>query len=66
MYDERFARMWEYYLNSAEIMFRYGVQQVFQIQLSPTRDAVPLTRDYIIDKQREYLKTEEKRLKRAA
>jgi cyclopropane-fatty-acyl-phospholipid synthase len=66
MYDERFARMWEFYLNSAEIMFRFGAQQVFQIQLSPTRDAVPLQRDYIIDKQREYEKMEQTRLKRAA
>lgn len=66
MYDERFARMWEYYLNSAEIMFRHGAQQVFQIQLSPTRDAAPLSRDYIVDKQREYEKLEQTRLTRAA
>ena len=66
MYDERFARMWEYYLNSAEIMFRFGAQMVFQIQFSPTRDAVPLQRDYIVDKQREYEKAEQTRLRRAA
>ncbi|GIL01022.1 MAG: cyclopropane-fatty-acyl-phospholipid synthase [Alphaproteobacteria bacterium] len=66
MYDERFARMWEFYLNSAEMMFRGGTQQVFQLQLSRSRDATPLSRDYIIDKQREYLKAEEKKLTRRA
>lgn len=66
MYDERFARMWEFYLNSAEMMFRGGSQQVFQLQLSRSRDATPLQRDYIIDKQREYLKLEQKKLTRQA
>ncbi len=54
MYDEKFARMWEFYLISAEAMFRTGSQLVFHIQLSRNRDTVPLQRDYIIDKQREY------------
>ncbi len=58
MYDERFARMWEFYLISAEMMFRTGSQQVFHMQLSRKRDAVPLQRDYIIEKQREYMKRE--------
>ena len=58
MFDERFARMWEFYLISAEMMFRTGAQMVFQLQLSRQRDAVPLQRDYIIDKQREYEKLE--------
>ena len=54
MYDERFARMWEFYLISAEAMFRTGSQLVFHMQLSRQRDAVPLQRDYITDTQREY------------
>ncbi len=60
MFDERFARMWEFYLISAEMMFRTGAQMVFQLQLSRKRDAVPLQRDYIIDKQREYEALEKK------
>lgn len=62
MYDERFARMWEFYLISAEAMFRTGSQLVFHMQLSRNRDAVPLTRDYTVDVQREYEKLEAKRL----
>lgn len=54
MFDERFARMWEFYLAGAEMMFRNGAQMVFHMQFSPSRDAVPLQRDYIIEKQREY------------
>ena len=47
IYDERFCRMWEFYLVSAEISFRHLGQVVFQIQLAKRQDAVPLTRDYI-------------------
>lgn len=52
MYDERFARMWEFYLISAEMMFRTGSQEVFHMQLSKTRDASPLQRDYIFEAER--------------
>ncbi len=51
MYDERFARMWEFYLISAEMMFRTGSQLVFHMQLSRSRDAAPIVRDYITDRQ---------------
>lgn len=47
LYDERFCRMWEFYLAGCEIGFRYGGLMVFQIQLAKRQDAVPLTRDYI-------------------
>ena len=47
LYDERFCRMWQYYLVSAEQSFRYYRQTVFQIQLTRQQDAVPLTRDYL-------------------
>ena len=48
-YDERFCRMWEYYLAGAETAFRYTGQVNFQIQLAKRQDTVPLTRDYIAD-----------------
>jgi cyclopropane-fatty-acyl-phospholipid synthase len=44
---ERFCRMWELYLASSEMQFRYGKTMVFQIQLARTVDAVPITRDYM-------------------
>ncbi len=47
LYDERFVRMWRYYLKASEITFRAGWQAVFQFQLSRRIDAVPVTRDYL-------------------
>jgi cyclopropane-fatty-acyl-phospholipid synthase len=47
LYDERFCRMWEFYLAVSEIAFRNLNHMVFQIQFARRRDAVPLTRDYI-------------------
>jgi cyclopropane-fatty-acyl-phospholipid synthase len=58
MYDERFCRMWEFYLLSAEMMFLTGSQLVFQMQLARRRDAVPIVRDYITDVQRRYREKE--------
>ena len=58
MYDERFCRMWEFYLLSAEMMFLTGSQLVFQMQLARKRDAVPIVRDYITDIQRRYREKE--------
>ena len=58
MYDERFCRMWEFYLISAEMMFRTGAQEVFHMQLSKKRDASPIVRDYIVDDQRAMLEQE--------
>jgi cyclopropane-fatty-acyl-phospholipid synthase len=54
MYDERFCRMWEFYLISCEMMFRSGSQEVFHMQLSRLRDASPITRDYMVETQRRY------------
>lgn len=62
MYDERFCRMWEFYLISAEMMFRTGSQLVFHMQLSKIRDAAPIVRDYITDTQRLYMEREKERL----
>jgi len=47
LYDERFCRMWEFYLSAAESTFRYEDAVVFQIQLAKKVDTVPLTRSYI-------------------
>jgi cyclopropane-fatty-acyl-phospholipid synthase len=44
---DRFCRMWEFYLASAEAGFRYGGLMVFQVQLAKKLDAVPRTRSYI-------------------
>lgn len=52
IYDERFCRMWEFYLASCEATFRHGGLVVFQIQLSKRIDTVPLTRDYIAQRER--------------
>ena len=54
LYDERFYRMWEFYLASAEASFRYGGLVNFQIQLAKKIDTVPLTRDYISEWEREH------------
>ncbi|MBT5459399.1 MAG: class I SAM-dependent methyltransferase, partial [Rhodospirillaceae bacterium] len=58
LYDEKFARMWEFYLVSAEMMFRTGSQLVFHMQLARKRDAAPIVRDYITDIQRDYKQQE--------
>ena len=47
LYDDRFCRMWRYYLTASEMTFRHYGQCVFQIQLAHRQDAVPLTRDYL-------------------
>ena len=57
LYDERFCRMWEFYLISSELSFRRMGQMVFQVQLARRQDAVPLTRDYITDWERNQLDT---------
>jgi cyclopropane-fatty-acyl-phospholipid synthase len=47
MFDEKFFRMYEFYLTSCEAAFKFGDQVVYQIQLSKELDTVPSTRDYI-------------------
>src|SRR5437762_4394816 len=53
IYDERFCRMWEMYLVGSEIAFRRQDHMNFQMQLAKTVDAVPLTRDYMLDRSEE-------------
>ncbi len=52
IYDERFCRMWEFYLKACEMTFRHWNQMVFQIQIARQQDAVPLVRDYVTDCER--------------
>ena len=47
MFDERFFRMWEFYLASCEMVFKWGDQVVFQLQLTKDNRSTPTTRDYI-------------------
>ncbi len=61
LYDERFCRMWEFYLAGCELSFRHGGHMVFQMQMARRIDAVPLTRDYMYKKPA----TAERRLARA-
>ena len=51
LYDERFCRMWEFYLAGCEAGFRHGGLMVFQIQIAKRLDTVPLTRDYIAKRE---------------
>jgi len=48
LYDERFCRMWEFYLAGAEMAFRNQNQMVFQIQLAKRVGTLPLARDYML------------------
>ncbi|MFZ5609603.1 MAG: class I SAM-dependent methyltransferase [Pseudomonadota bacterium] len=47
LYDERFCRMWHFYLAASEAAFRHGGHVVFQIQIARRQHDVPLTRDYL-------------------
>ncbi len=47
LYDERFCRMWEFYLAAAESAFRYEDLVVFQFQIAKRNNVIPLTRTYI-------------------
>lgn len=49
LYDERFCRMWEFYLAASEITFRHWGHMVFQVQLAKKVETLPITRDYMHD-----------------
>jgi cyclopropane-fatty-acyl-phospholipid synthase len=53
LYDERFCRMWEFYLAASEIAFRLWGQMVFQAQLAKRVDTLPITRDYMLETERD-------------
>jgi cyclopropane-fatty-acyl-phospholipid synthase len=63
LYDERFCRMWDFYLTGCELAFRYGGQMVFQMQLARRQEAVPLTRDYMIEWERAHMGSGRTRLR---
>ena len=47
IYDERFCRMWEFYLAASECAFRFGGMNNFQIQFCKNQHVLPLVRNYI-------------------
>ena len=49
LYDERFFRMWQFYLAGSEAAFRYGGMVNWQLQYVKRRDAIPMTRDYMVE-----------------
>ena len=53
LYDDRFCRMWEFYLAGSETSFRVDGHMVCQLQLAKRNDVVPLTRDYIAEREAE-------------
>jgi cyclopropane-fatty-acyl-phospholipid synthase len=61
IYDQRFVRMWEFYLAASEMSFREQNLMVFQIQLTKCQGVVPMTRDYIMPEQQRLLAAEGKR-----
>jgi cyclopropane-fatty-acyl-phospholipid synthase len=52
LYDERFCRMWDFYLAGSEVFFRAQDGMNFQLQLARDRHVVPLVRDYMVDEER--------------
>ncbi|ACI52771.1 Cyclopropane-fatty-acyl-phospholipid synthase [Gluconacetobacter diazotrophicus PA1 5] len=66
MYDERFCRMFEFYLAAAELSFRVQGHMNFQLQITRSIDAVPLTRDYMVDVERDAAATRRPRVRSRA
>ncbi len=60
IYDQRFERMWEFYLASSEMSFREQNMMVFQIQLAKRQNVVPMTRGYIAREEQRLLAAEGK------
>ena len=56
MYDERFFRMWEFYLAGGIVMFENGAACNYQVQYVRERTALPITRDYIAEAEARYRK----------
>jgi cyclopropane-fatty-acyl-phospholipid synthase len=66
IYDERFCRMWEYYLAASEVSFRYWDLMNFQIQVTRDQNALPLTRNYMWEAEEKLRAVDEQAEKRAA
>jgi cyclopropane-fatty-acyl-phospholipid synthase len=58
IYDDRFCRLWEYYLAASEVAFRVYGYMVFQFQLAKSQDVVPRTRDYVGEREAQLRKRE--------
>ena len=58
LYDERFCRMWEFFLAASEAAFRFDRTLVFQVQMAKHENTVPITRDYIARREEELRKIE--------
>src|SRR5690349_4955872 len=56
MYDERFFRMWEFYLAGGIVMFENGAACNYQVQYIRERTALPITRDYMLETEKRYRK----------
>ena len=54
MYDERFFRMWEFYLAGGIVMFESGAACNYQVQYIRDRYALPITRDYMLETEQRY------------
>jgi cyclopropane-fatty-acyl-phospholipid synthase len=54
MYDERFFRMWEFYLAGGIVMFESGAACNYQVQYIRDRHALPITRDYMLETEQHY------------
>jgi len=66
LFDEKFYRMWDFYLCGSEVAFRHGGHVVFQVQLTKRPDTVPETRDYILEDERRHVRPTKKSDSRAA
>jgi cyclopropane-fatty-acyl-phospholipid synthase len=62
LYDERFVRMWEFYLAGSEMAFTHEAFHIFQIQITKKRQAVPDNRDYIYEREAELREFEQRRI----
>ncbi len=58
LYDERFVRMWEFYLAGSESAFRFDALHVFHLQMARRQERVPLTRNYIPQAQAQLVQAE--------
>ncbi|HEY1630741.1 MAG TPA: cyclopropane-fatty-acyl-phospholipid synthase family protein [Rhizomicrobium sp.] len=66
IYDERFCRMWDFYLTCMEVAFRRQHLCVYQIQLAKRVEALPVIRDYMVDDERAMATQEAGEMRQAA
>jgi cyclopropane-fatty-acyl-phospholipid synthase len=57
MFDERFFRMWTFYLSGATAAFETGGMCNYQIQYARSRHALPVTRDYLSAAEKRTVRT---------